>query len=156
MVAPSFPRSAREGGPCPKLISLVATRAGVGQGRQSARRGTERANVAGRWTHSSFQISSSILSCAANALSKAASSRQVPAMSPRSRCRLRSCVMPVDGWPDLIFRDITMIRGCPIRALFARACFEPVRRAGNHGCTVQFAPRNRGQQCPPSRKKRGK
>ena len=34
-------------------------------------------------------ISSSIVCCAANALSNAASLRQVPAMSPRSRWRLR-------------------------------------------------------------------
>src|ERR1700690_1497125 len=39
-------------------------------------------------------ISSAIASCAANALSKAGSLRQVPAMSARSRCRPRSPVMP--------------------------------------------------------------
>ena len=39
-------------------------------------------------------ISSSIVSCAANARSKAASFRQLPAMSPWSRCRLRSPAMP--------------------------------------------------------------
>src|SRR5580698_5550312 len=41
-----------------------------------------------------FHISSSIVSCAASAFSKAGSLRQVPAMSLRSRCRRLSPVMP--------------------------------------------------------------
>jgi hypothetical protein len=39
----------------------------------------------------------SMVSCAARALSKAKSLRQVPAMSRRSRCRSRSPVTPAPG-----------------------------------------------------------
>lgn len=42
-------------------------------------------------------ISLSMVSCAARALSKAKSLRQVPAMSRRSRCRSRSPVTPAPG-----------------------------------------------------------
>src|SRR5579862_183232 len=64
-------------------------------------------------------ISSSIVSCAARALSKAASLRQVPAMSPKSRCRLRSPATPAPrakAWTATSFRLFPCSRAALRRA----------------------------------------
>jgi hypothetical protein len=58
-------------------------------------------------------ISLSIACCAANARSKAVSLRQVPAMSPRSRCRLCSPAMPAPG-PGL--QSLLRSSFCPAHA----------------------------------------